>query len=284
MKKTILAIVVLAAILFLISLIPHKNTAPVGTNGSPMIASVFYSCSAGKTITADFSQGSADVKLSDGRDMTLKQTISADGVRYANSDESFVFWSKGNGALVLENNVQKSYIGCVKVSPDTGGLPNIYSDASGSFSLRYPAGYTVDENYQYQALGPGKTIAGVKFTIPTATAKGTNLSNDSYVSVEQIAGAPSCDASLFAAQGATITTQTIGNTTYSVATSSDAGAGNRYDETVYALPGTNPCVAVREFVHYSVFENYPAGTVAHYDAAALATQMDSIRDSLTINQ
>jgi len=57
--------------------------------------------------------GSVSLVLSDGRRFTLPQTISADGARYANGDESFIFWSKGDGALVLENGVEKSYTGCV---------------------------------------------------------------------------------------------------------------------------------------------------------------------------
>jgi membrane-bound inhibitor of C-type lysozyme len=48
--------------------------------------------------------GSVKLVLSDGREMTLKQTISADGARYANADESVVFWNVGNGATYTEGN------------------------------------------------------------------------------------------------------------------------------------------------------------------------------------
>lgn len=64
-------------------------------------------------------QGRVDLKLSDGRTMTLNQTLSADGVRYSDGDpsvtgdEKFVFWTKGNTALVLENNEAKTYTNCV---------------------------------------------------------------------------------------------------------------------------------------------------------------------------
>ena len=90
---------------------------------------VMYTCDQGKTISAEYYKGEDKpspspglppvpvgevvLQLSDGRAMTLHQTISADGVRYANQDESFVFLGKGDGALVLENNTQKSYIGCI---------------------------------------------------------------------------------------------------------------------------------------------------------------------------
>ena len=93
-----------------------------------LINSVVYTCDQGKTINAEYYEsdlktvvtpdmpptptGSVKISLSDGRKMTLPQTISADGVRYANTDESFIFWSKGNGVMVLENNQEKDFTGC----------------------------------------------------------------------------------------------------------------------------------------------------------------------------
>lgn len=92
------------------------------------IAVVSYSCKDSKTIDAEYYKGtpppvvpgqppipggSIHLKLSDGRAMTLPQTTSADGSRYANKDESFIFWDKGDNALVLENNEQKSFVECV---------------------------------------------------------------------------------------------------------------------------------------------------------------------------
>ncbi|HUX35628.1 MAG TPA: MliC family protein [Candidatus Paceibacterota bacterium] len=93
------------------------------------IVTATYSCDGNKTITASFYRGvnvpvpqpgeppipggSVDLKLSDGRSMTLPQTISASGVRYANPDESFIFWNKGNGAFIMENNVE-TYSNCVE--------------------------------------------------------------------------------------------------------------------------------------------------------------------------
>lgn len=45
------------------------------------------------------------ITLTIGRNTTeLKQTISADGARYTNADESVIFWDKGQMAMYLENN------------------------------------------------------------------------------------------------------------------------------------------------------------------------------------
>ena len=166
--------------------------------------------------------------------------------------------------------------------PVTDGLSQTYNNATLGFSLRYPAGFTINDKYSYQELGPGKDIYGVKFTIPALTAMGTNLGSDSYISVEELPQAKTCNASSFLDQGAKITNVTDNGTEYSMGTSNGAGAGNRYDETVYALTGTNPCIAVRYFIHYSVIDNYPPGTVKAFDEATLKSQFDAIRRTLVI--
>jgi len=264
--KVIITIVILAVILFAITRVYSPQVVQNPTDSTS--EAVSYSCNAGKSIVATYKDKEVGLKLSDGREMNLTQTVSADGVRYANTDESFVFWSKGDGALVLENNVEKSFIGCIRVmdKPAGSNLDRIYSNSAAGFSLRLPPGYTVDESYKYEALGPGKTIYGTKFTIPASEAAGTNLSNDSYISVEEIPQTSVCTNALFGG------------------TNTGAAAGNRYEESVYAISGTNPCVAVRYFIHYGVIDNYPAGTVKEFDKDALLKEFDSIRETLVLVQ
>ena len=74
-----------------------------------------FHCDGGKSIVAVFENGakaSVDLTLSDGRHLALPQARSADGARYANADESFVFWNKGNTAIVEERG-RTTYSGCV---------------------------------------------------------------------------------------------------------------------------------------------------------------------------
>lgn len=306
MKKISLLILVvifliLAWLIFFLLQSTRAPSLPSQATGVQAIAKLNYACRNAKSIQATYYQGASQpapsakqppipggsvaLVLSDGRNLTLKQTLSADGVRYANPDESFVFWNKGRSALVLENNAEKSYLGCIEVSPLTAGsnLTKVYSDPQGIFSVRLPADYKIDANYRYQNLGPGKDIAGVKFSIPQALAAGTNLGADSYLSIESLPQAQNCSASLFLSSGAKISSENDNGTDYSVAELSDAAAGNRYDETVYATPTIHDCIAVRYFIHYANFDNYSAGMVKEFDQAALLKQFDQIRRSLVLN-
>ena len=165
----------------------------------------------------------------------------------------------------------------------TGEMLRLYKNDAKNFSLHYPVDYSVDEAYEYQAFGPGKNIVGVKFTIPPSVTTGTNLSSDSYISVEMLPEVQACRAGLFLSNGHATEKEIIDQgLSYSVASSTGAGAGNRYEETVYALRGTRPCFAVRYFVHYGAIENYPSGTVQQFDKQALLKEFDAIRRTLVI--
>ena len=66
------------------------------------VANVIFVCLQQEAIHAVFYKNLVKLDLSDGRHLSLAQTISASGARYANSSESFVFWNKGNTAFVTE--------------------------------------------------------------------------------------------------------------------------------------------------------------------------------------
>lgn len=169
-----------------------------------------------------------------------------------------------------------------------------YLDAALGFSVILPTAispsksdslWSVDTAYEYQANGPGKAITGVKFTIPTSLAAGTNLSGDSYVSVEHLPAGAKCDAAVFMPDP-NVKSETVkeGVLSYSVASSTGAAAGNRYDETVYARIDSSPCITVRYFIHYAAIQNFPEGTVREFDEAALLQEFDQIRRTLTLGK
>lgn len=67
-----------------------------------------FICGDEKRITAEFVNGEnryVDLTLNDGRTMNLPSAVSADGARYANSNESIVFWNVGDTATLEENGV-----------------------------------------------------------------------------------------------------------------------------------------------------------------------------------
>lgn len=126
--KTIFAGIILMAVIFGIWFFyPSVQQQKDEILESKRENNVSYVCGDSKTIQATYvigvlipvppgerpiPNGSVDILLSDGRILSLPHTISASGVRYANSDESIVFWTKGNSAFLLEDN-KETYKDCV---------------------------------------------------------------------------------------------------------------------------------------------------------------------------
>ncbi|HEV8677605.1 MAG TPA: MliC family protein [Candidatus Paceibacterota bacterium] len=124
----VLIVIIIAAVAWAYANPAAAPTASQQTSRT-LVATAAYQCDNAKTITAAYYDGgpapaaqegqpptptgSVDVSLNGGATSTLAQTISADGARYANADESFVFWSKGNTALVMNNNAMDlDYTNC----------------------------------------------------------------------------------------------------------------------------------------------------------------------------
>lgn len=92
------------------------------------VATVQYGCAEGKSLAAEYFDGPTRtapdgrpipggrvvLTLADGKKLTLPQTLSGSGIRYANTGETFVFWSKGDTAFVEEGPSQTvTYKDCV---------------------------------------------------------------------------------------------------------------------------------------------------------------------------
>ncbi len=71
----------------------------------PTTSTAVFTCADKKNIKTVFYKDSVDLTLSDARHMVLPQATSASGARYANKDESFVFWNKGNTAFIEEGSL-----------------------------------------------------------------------------------------------------------------------------------------------------------------------------------
>ena len=97
------------------------------TASTRLIQAVSYRCDGGKQIDARYYDGAAaparapgqpptpggsvSLALSDGRRMTLPQTVAASGIRYASPDDAVVFWSKGDDAFLTEQG-SATYADC----------------------------------------------------------------------------------------------------------------------------------------------------------------------------
>lgn len=75
---------------------------PVETTDTTVIATARYQCDDDKFIDARYYASSVSLDLSDIRTRTLLQVVSASGARYADEDETFVFWNKGETAFIQE--------------------------------------------------------------------------------------------------------------------------------------------------------------------------------------
>jgi hypothetical protein len=157
-----------------------------------------------------------------------------------------------------------------------------YASTTLGLSIKYPQDWSADEQYAYSAFGPQKLIHGVKFTIPASMATGTNLSPDSYVSVEWLPRAKNCTGDIYLQANVKAKNITDNGVTYSFASSTGAAAGNRYEELVYAIPSSTPCTAVRYFIHSGNIQNYPAGAVIEFNRDTLISAFDDIRRSLVL--
>jgi hypothetical protein len=164
--------------------------------------------------------------------------------------------------------------------PPTGW--RIYGDARLGFSIAYPSKWRVDSAHVYPNQVDNEQLAGVAFLIPEDLATGTNLSSNSYLSVESAPNAPACNASAFLDTPSTQRDETEGGLHWSVGTVGDAGAGNFYDETAYALTGSKPCLGIRYFIHSTNIGNYTPGTVKQFDRAGLVQQFDRIRSTFAL--
>ena len=79
-----------------------------------LIATATFVCAEDKSIVAKFYPDEVALTLNDGRDLALPQVISGSGARYANADESIVFWNKGNTAFLTEGSDDNvTYKDCV---------------------------------------------------------------------------------------------------------------------------------------------------------------------------
>ena len=105
MKKFVLIVLIPAIVFTGVSFIYEKLQQPNAIQEAlttDVINSAIFNCADKKTIQAVFLKDNVSLTLSDGRHLYLPQGMSGSGLRYVNTDESFVFWNKGDTAFIEE--------------------------------------------------------------------------------------------------------------------------------------------------------------------------------------
>ncbi|MFA5000886.1 MAG: MliC family protein [Candidatus Paceibacterota bacterium] len=124
MKKIIIVILALVVVSIIgIGFYWSRQSKVIPAGG--VINAVTFNCQDEKAIDAIFFKNRVELTLNDGRHWLLNQTISASGARYANEDESFVFWNKGDTAFITENGVT-TFANCVLAENNQTGIAEQY--------------------------------------------------------------------------------------------------------------------------------------------------------------
>ena len=185
-------------------------------------------------------------------------------------------------AFVLLLTQSKNVVISQPVSINDTKSTQTYSNTFFGFTITLAPGFTVDEAYLNQTLGPGREIPGVAFRVPIELTKGTNLSTDSYLAVEKLFDVD-CELSVFTENSKEDETVVAGKNTFKKATTNSAGAGNFYEDTVYVTEQGNACYAIRSVAHTTNIANYEPGTVSEYDALKLNSAFNNMVSSIIFN-
>ncbi|HKK44079.1 MAG TPA: MliC family protein [Balneolaceae bacterium] len=232
-------------------------------NQSPkQVKEVTFVCSEGKSIQAAFSKDNVRLKLSDGRDFSLDQAISASGARYANGEGGIVFWNKGNTAFITEND-STTYRHCVVKGEDDLTNLEMFRDEEGYFVLRYPH---VLKRYRSSAADTSgwsyasteKGDLAVQLKLDSSFQPNTNFA-EATMSVGWSQHPKALKECLESLPGMRIKADTVMfNTTRFVRSRyADAGAGNFYQVVQYRTLKENRCYSIEEMVHSMNIHNYP---------------------------
>ncbi len=186
----------------------------------------------------------------------------------------------GGALYYIGRSAPKSTLGSSQALQQQQMATTTYTGST--FTISYPTDFTVDPAFSNEEVSVKKPISGVRFTIPEATATGTNLGADTFLSVEWLPRAKQCTGDIYLQQNVKSQDFTDGGIVYSMASTTGAAAGNRYEEEVFAIPNSSPCTAVRYFIHYSDISNYPAGAVQEFDSTKLMSTFDTMRRSLML--
>jgi membrane-bound inhibitor of C-type lysozyme len=296
-RKAVFYIVIVILLVIVGYSVIHKTpvaTAPVipvntTTPAVPVVSSTTYSCDTGSTIAASFTANSAILNLSDGRDLTLPQIVSADGAQYQQGNILFV--TKGDQGFLQENG-NTTYSNCIANASTTAvNGQKTFTDQGNTFTFSYPDAFTLagggigyTENWKENADSTlGLILATVN--VPQIYQPKTNFGDAKFtVGTSSDPKAVSSCLTDTSGLGSTKATATINGVGYTKIVTTDAGAGNRYETTSYRTVRNGQCYAIEYTIHYSVLANFdPSMGVTAFDSAKVHAALDGIMQSFKFN-
>jgi membrane-bound inhibitor of C-type lysozyme len=260
---------------------PVVITTPAAPLSTDVTTTATYSCDRGSTITANFSEANVALTLSDGRSLTLPRVVSADGTQYKSGTTLFV--SKGDEAFLQESG-SNNYDNCLAgVNNTVMNGRKTFINQGNNYTFSYPQAFILSGGgigyTQNWKMGGDSTmgLSLAKVYVPKEFEPKTNFGDATFT-----VGTSSDPQALSSCMGSSKTWILISGVPFTSVTTSDAGAGNRYDTTSYRAIRNNQCYAVEYTIHYVALANFPPNSgISAYDQkkvqAALETIVQSFR-------
>lgn len=109
----IFLLLIITVVVFFVGMkVSHRDDARTAAVHADTAKTFLFVCKDDKKILASFGADSVILRLDNKREILLPQAMSASGARYANADESLVFWNKGDTAF-FEENGKGTFTDCV---------------------------------------------------------------------------------------------------------------------------------------------------------------------------
>lgn len=249
-----------------------------------------FVCAGGKSIRATFLSHSVQLALSDGRKLNLDRAVSASGARYADSDESVVFWNKGNTAFVTEGD-STTFSHCVVKGEDDLVNLKLFEDNDSSFVFRYPrafqkyrASVADTSGWSYASTEKGKLAVQLK--LDSSFQPKTNFS-EATLSVGWSEHPKALSKCLESPVGRIIKSDTLvqNKTQFVRSKYAEAGAGNFYQVIQYRTLKNNRCYSIEEMVHSTNIHNYPPERgITEFDSARVWKILNTARNTFSFNE
>lgn len=286
MKTALIGIVLLILVALGVYFFGHKKAVTPGEAATGQ--TVTYYCANNKTIDATFATSSVALTLSDGRSLTLPQTISGSGIRYeaSTTNSNTVFGSEGDNGFLLENG-KATFDMCTAATVEQSDAPGYetYTDPSKTFTFAFPSNFSVTGTNP--GFNPGwsapATTSGM--VLAKVVASKDLQPNTNFVEAWFTVGAssdPSAVATCYdtlSGTKSTTTPVTIGGTQFKKLEFTGVGAGNIYDTTSYRTVRGNECYAIEYTIHSANIQNYPKGSVQPFDEAKVTAALEEIASS-----